>query len=475
MTVTRRQFLRLAAAGAAALAAGGFSAAPAAAKNTRPNVVIFLADDLGFGDLACHGNPIVKTPSIDAFAREAVELARFHVCPVCSPTRASLMTGRYNFRTGVADVFGKATVMDPAETTLAEVLRTAGYTTGLFGKWHLGDDPEHSPNAQGFAEALTFPGPAMPAKNYFDPQLLHNGRKEKYQGYCLDVFTDAALAFIRQNRDRPFFLYLPSNLIHTPLAVAPELAAQYDNLGLAEPTTRIYGMIRKVDDNFGRVRTALRKLGLEENTLLIFFSDNGPCSGSRPFDRHMAGLRGLKGTVYENGIRVPCFVRWPAGFSAPARSERLAAHIDLMPTILEACGAAVPETVRLDGRSLLPLLKDPGAPWPDRTIFFQWDSGQAPRKDHAWAALSEKWKLVQPAGMDSPQQQHIRNSYAKLCELQGRKDGTSIEGGPRYELYDVAADPGETRNMAASHPEIVARLRKQYEAWFDEVAARWKK
>lgn len=482
--ISRRHFMKTATLGlAGTLAASCLGAraqgvpqrtpAPAAARAPRPNIVVFLADDLGFGDLACHGNPTVKTPQLDAFARDAVELTRFHVSPVCSPTRASLMTGRYNFRTGVADVFGKATIMDPAETTLAEALRAAGYATGLFGKWHLGDDPEHSPNAQGFGEALTFPGPAMPAKNYFDPVLRHNNKPEKYRGYCLDVFTDAALAFIKAHRNRPFFCYLPSNLIHTPLAVAPELTAEYDSAGLGESTAKIYGMIRNVDNNFGRVRAALRELGLEDNTLLIFFSDNGPCSGSKPFDRHMAGLRGLKGTVYENGIRTPCFARWPAGFAGAKKMERLAGHIDLLPTILEACGAPPPAGVKLDGRSLLPLLKNPAAPWPERTLFFQWDSGQVPRRGHAWTAVTERWKLVQPTGMDSPQQQHIRDSYARLCELQGRRENSSIEGPARCELYDVAADPGETRDLAAVHPEIVGKMKKEYEAWFDEVCARW--
>jgi arylsulfatase/arylsulfatase A len=229
-------------------------------------------------------------------------------------------------------------------------------------------------------------------------------------------------------------------------------------------------MIRSVDNNFGRLRAVLKELGLEENTLLIFLSDNGPCSGSQPVDRYMAGLHGLKGTVYENGIRVPCFMRWPAGFKGPAKVTRLAAHIDVLPTVLEACGMAL--APKLDGTSLLPLLRNPAALWPDRTLFFQWDSGQTPRRGHAYAVLTERWKLVQPCGMDLPSQRHIRDRYAGLCRLQGRGE-RSIEGPPRYELYDIAADPGETKDVAAAHPEIVAKMKQQYEAWFDDVAARW--
>ena len=444
--------------------------AASAASPSRPNIVLFLADDVGYGDLACHGNPHATTPNLDAFAREAVEFTRFHVSPVCAPTRASLMTGRYNFRTGVCDVFGKGCQMDPAEVTVAEALRDAGYATGIFGKWHLGDDPTRCPNAQGFDESLVHTGAAM--RKYFDPELIQNGEKKPFKGYCMDLFTDAAVQFIKQNRARPFFLYLPANLIHTPLQVADELAAPYLAMNLGPQTSKAYGMLQSVDSSFGRLRATLKELSLETNTLLIFTSDNGPCSGSAPTNRFMAGLHGLKGTVYENGIRTPCFLRWPAGFNSPAKVDRLAAHIDIMPTILEVCGAPRPASVRLDGLSLLPLLRNPAAKWPDRTLFLQWDSGQEPRRGHAFTVLTEKWKLVQSCGMDLPSQQHIRDRYTELCALQGRGRRT-IEGAPRHELYDLASDPGETRDLAAAHPDIVERMKRRYNAWFDEVCARW--
>jgi arylsulfatase A-like enzyme len=439
----------------------------------RPNVVLFLADDLGYGDLGCHGNPHLKTPQLDTFARQAVEFTRFHVSPVCAPTRASLLTGRYNFRTGVADVFGKAANMDPKEITLAQVLRDAGYATGLFGKWHLGG-ARTGPKRHGFDESLTFQG-AVLRGGYFDPALIHNGQAGKRRGYCMDIFTDAAIAFIRKNRDRPFFVYLPANLIHTPLQVPSELAAAYDNLDLGTNTAKAYGMIRSVDDNFGRLRAVLEELGLENNTLLIFTSDNGPCSGSKLAEhRFLAGLHGLKGTVYEGGIRVPCFMRWPVGFESPGRVDRLTAHIDIMPLILAACGVPAPPGVKLDGLSLLPLLREPSSAWPDRAIFFQWDSGQVPRRGQAYSVLTEKWKLVQPCGMDLPQQQHIRDTYATLCRLQGRGD-RSIEGPPRFELYDIARDPGESKDLAKAQPKVVEKMKEQYDAWFSDVAARWLK
>lgn len=454
------------------IAAGVQAQATTTRASSPPNVVLFLTDDQGWGDLGCHGNPDARTPNMDAFARDSVELTRFHVSPVCAPTRASLMTGRYNFRTGVTDVFGTSCQMDPAEVTLAEALRAAGYATGIFGKWHLGDDGPHAPNAQGFDEALVFRKAAMRPDQYFNPTLLHNGVEQQYAGYCMDVFTDAAMDFIKANRSRPFFCYLPTNLIHTPLQVADELAAPFKTDDLDGKTARIYGMLRSVDNNLGRLRAALHELGVENNTLFIFTSDNGPCAGSVTLSRHMAGLHGLKGTVYENGIRVPCFVRWPDGFTSPARVDRLAAHLDILPTILEACGVPLPAAVKLDGISLLPLLKSPTVSWPDRTLFFQWDGGPVPRRGHAFAVLTERWKLVQPVGMDQPNQQHIRDRYAELCRAQGRGERT-IEGQSRYELYDVAADSGETKDLAADHFAVVNRMKTQYDAWFDDVCVRW--
>ena len=445
-----------------------------ATRPNRPNVILFLTDDQGWGDLGHHGNPYVRTPKLDTFARAAVEITRFHVSPVCSPTRASLMTGRYNFRTGVTDVFGPKCQMDPAEVTLAETLRAAGYATGIFGKWHLGDDGPRAPNAKGFDEALVFRGAVMHPDQYFDPKLLHNGAETQYKGYCMDVFTESAIEFIRKNRSRPFFLYLPANLIHTPLKVVDELVAPFKAGGLDHKTAAICGMLTSVDDNFGLLRGALEELGLEDNTLLIFTSDNGPCAGSVTTDRYMAGLHGLKGTVYENGVRVPCFARWPAEFHSPAKVDRLAAHIDIMPTVLDACGVPPPKGVRLDGVSLLPLLRNPSASWPDREIIFQWDAARVPRRGQACTVLTERWKLVQPVGMDAPNQQHIRDRYAELCKAQGRGE-RSIEGLPRYELYDVAANSGETKDLAAAHPDIVEKMKKQYDAWFDDVCARWLK
>jgi len=455
----------------------GLAALSAQAETKRPNVILVLADDLGYGDLACHGNTVVKTPRLDKFARESVEFTSFRVSPVCSATRASVMTGRWNFRTGVTDVRPQASQMDATETILAKPLKAAGYATAMFGKWHIGDvsaKGKNSPRAMGFDDALSFQGATL--RQYFDPPLFHNGEPVKTTGYSQDIFTDAAIDFIKKNKDKPFFIYLPYNLIHTPLQVPTQLEAEYDNLGLEDSTRKIYGMVKSVDNTFGRLLDTLKKLGLEDNTLVIFFADNGPCSSSKPFDRHMAGLRGLKGTVYENGIRVPCFMRWPDGFKAPATCPRPAAHVDLFPTILAACGVPVPAKCDLDGINLLSILKNPSAPkadYPNRTFFFQWDSGQVPRRGQAFTVVTEDWKLVQPCGMDDAHQAHIRNSYATLCRQQGLKENATIDGPARYELYNLANDPGETKNLAKEHPEIVAKMKAQYDIWFSKAAKRW--
>lgn len=473
--MNRRAFVKLAASGAGAMATWPMPVWAAAGDGTskrRPNVVVFLTDDQGYCDLGFHGNPHVKTPHMDAFAREAVEFEQFHVCPVCAPTRASLMTGRYHFRTGVTDVFGKDYFMDAGEVTLAEALRSAGYATGLFGKWHLGEGAAGGPGTQGFDESLTFPGAAM--RQYLNPTLIHNGVSKPFKGYCTDIFVDHAIEFIRKNRPKPFFLYLPTNLIHTPLQIDEEYAKPYRAQNLDDKTSRIYGMLKNVDDNLGRLRALLKELGLEDDTLMIFLSDNGPCSGSITPQRFMDGLHGLKGTVYENGIRVPCFVRWPGGFKGPEKVDRIAAHIDLMPTILDACGVPPPAGVKLDGVSLMPLLRNPKREWADRTLFFQWDSGSVPRRSHAFAVRNQRYKLVQPTGMDDSRQAHIRRRYEELCAAQGRGQRT-IEGPPRYELYDMANDPGERTDIAGRHPDLVEKMKAQYERWFDDVCARWAK
>jgi len=439
--VTRRTVL----AGAAGALLARPVEAPAMPERRPPNVVLIVTDDQAYGDLGLHGNRHLRTPWLDRLGTEGVRLDRFYVSPVCAPTRASLMTGRWNYRTCAIDTWLGRAMLHPEEVTLAEMLRSAGYRTGLFGKWHLGDNFPMRPIDRGFEEALHHNGGGMcqpadpPDGSYFDPLLRRNGRWVRERGYCTDVFGRHAVRFIERNRNRPFFLYLATNAPHSPLQAPEELVASYRSMGLGENTARVYAMVENIDDNVGRVLACLDALRLAENTIVVYLSDNGPCPSQRDPGqptRYNAGLRDEKGTVYDGGIRVPCFLRWPAGWPGGRRVDRVAAHVDLAPTILEACGVAAPDQVAFDGRSLHPLLARDGAPWADRDLFFQWHRGDEPVAWRNCAVVNQRWKLVE-----------------------GR------------ELYDLQADPSESRDAAAENPAEVARMREAYERWFRDVSA----
>lgn len=432
----------------------------------RPNVILVITDDQGYGDLGAHGNPVIQTPRLDDFTRHSARLAHFYVSPVCSPTRSSLLTGRYNYRTGVVDTYLGRSLMHPDEVTLAELLKSAGYRTGIFGKWHLGDNYPLRAMDQGFDEALVLKGggigqPSDPpgGSSYFDPILQHNGKPEQLKGYCSDVYTDAAIRFIEADGSKPFFAYLAFNAPHTPLQVAEEEVAPYRKASFAakdfpaagvpiegpidaELTAKIYGMVTNIDRNFGRLLDALDRRKLAQNTIVIFLTDNGPQQA-----RFNAGMRGKKGTVYDGGIRVPCYIRWPGQVAEGRIVEPIAAHIDITPTLMEACGIEKPNDFRIDGKSLLPLLLGQDVPWPDRTLFFQWHRGDVPELNRACATRTERWKLVQPLGNGD------------------RPDRSE------FQLFDMAAAPFELEDVAARHPDVVKRLRGEYERWFQDVGA----
>ncbi len=447
-----------------------------ALRRKQPNVIFVLTDDQGFGDLGCHGNPVIKTPNLDKFAGQSVEFSQFYVCPVCSPTRASLMTGRYNYRTKVAVAGGGWGMMAPQEVTIAETLRDGGYATAIFGKWHLGDNYPMRTIDQGFDESIVHKGGGIgypddpPGNSYFDPILQHNGKPEKFKGYCMDIYTDATIKFIENNKDRPFFVYLSTNTVHTPLQISDEYVAPYKAMGLTDKTARVYGMVTNIDDNFSRLLAKLKESGLEDNTIVIFMSDNGPSQGVVEDDRYSAGLRGLKGMVYENGIRVPCFIRWPADFKGGRKIDRIAAHIDIMPTLLEACGLDKPKDVLLDGVSLMPLLRGDDRDWPDRTLYFQWHRRPfMPQLYRCFAARNQKYKLVQAQGLGGINDAIMR-SYKQICRAQGREYNPPKNRNEfRFELFDISKDPLEKNDISAEHPEIVAKMKADYQNWFNDV------
>ncbi|MGO8745176.1 MAG: arylsulfatase [Thermoguttaceae bacterium] len=437
-----------------------------------PNIVILLTDDQGFGELGATGNPLIRTPHIDRLAAQGVSLTNFHVMPVCSPTRACLMTGRYNYRTGVTDTYLGRSLMHSDETTLAEMLARAGYRTGIFGKWHLGDNYPMRAMDKGFLESLVLnggglaqpgdpPDPVDERGAYFNATLRHNGTWVKTNGYVSDVISDAAMQFIQKKGDQPFFVYLPFNCPHAPHQVPDEYrryyrgkdfsAAQFPKNGHpmaanrdADDLARVYAMIENIDDNVGRLLAKLDELKLAGNTIVVFFSDNG-CQQHNGYN---AGFQGWKGTPYEGGIHQFCFLRWPGQFQAGRRVDRIAAHIDLAPTLLDLCGLPVPQNVKFDGLSLAPLLRGGQVAWPDRVLFFQWHRGDAPERYRAFAARSQDWKLVQPLGA-----------------------GETWTHKTRFQLYDMAHDPLEMHDLAAQEPGRVAKLKTAYDAWFNDVTA----
>ena len=430
-----------------------------------PNIFLIMTDDQGYGDLGCTGNPVIDTPNIDRMAAASASMSNFYVSPVCAPTRASLMTGRYNYRTRVVDTFKGRAMMDPDEVTVAEVLGAAGYATGIFGKWHLGDCYPMRTIDQGFEQSLVHRGgglaqPSEPIENgnrYTDPILFHNGRQVNTKGYCTDVYFDAALEFVEKSHaaGQPFFVYLPTNAPHGPFHdVPPELYEKYkskdltpaliDGKGDVDTVARIYAMIENVDQNVGRLFAKLDALDATEDTIVIFMVDNGP-NGLR----YVGNMRGTKTQVHDGGIRSPFFVHWPARLKAGTKSDRVAAHIDVMPTLLDAAGVPLPAGVKLDGRSLLPLLEGRDVAWKDRTIVIQSHRGDAPVGYHNFAARSQTWKLLHATGFGSE----------------------TLPDGKPFELYDINNDPYEQNNLARSRPDVLRNMKVAYDDWFDNVSA----
>ena len=448
-------------------------AARATDKVSPPNVILILTDDQGYGDLSLHGNDKLATPVMDRLAGQSTRFDRFFVSPLCTPTRACLMTGRYYLRTGAVSVTRGLETLRPQEVTIAEVLKSAGYATGCFGKWHLGEHFPSHPNGQGFDEFFGMPTGHW--DNYFDPVLEHNGQPVQTRGYITDVLTDAAIEFIEEHREEPFFCYVPYNAPHTPLQISDTYFDKYKALGLDDRVAAIYGMVQNIDENLGRLLQRVDELSLARRTIVFFLSDNGP-EGPQG-SRYNAGMRGMKGQVHEGGVRVPLFVRWPGKIAAGRVLAPIAAHIDLLPTIAEMCGVVVPETLALDGRSLAPLLlgqqaasprTKSGTRGPQDRLQNQLRTDADEKKADCWPermifTRMPGWRrmvsYVEPVITDlQPLPAAVRTQRWRLTNL-----GTS------WELYDMIADPGQVHDVAAQHPEVVGRLLKAYEKWFADV------
>ncbi len=420
----------------------GFAATPA-----RPNVLLVMLDDVGYGDFSCHGSPFIKTPHFDALHDSGVRLTDFHVAPMCSPTRGQLLTGLDAFRNG-ASVIASSRMMVRSDVPMApRFFADAGYATGQFGKWHLGENPPHRPEDRGFQQSLWFPMQEISAmadywgNDYFDPVLRRpGGRQEKSSGYCTDVFFREALAFMtrEQAAGRPFFCYLPLNACHGPQWAPPELrrriAAQFPDL--APGQVGYLAMLANADENFGELESFLSGSGLRDNTVVVFLTDNG---GYALVGRYNAGMRGGKSRLAEGGHRVPCFIRWPAGGIHGGRDVPGLTQVqDLLPTLLELCGLTPPLGSRFDGLSLAAALRGRGAV-PDRTLIVQYGP---PEPFRMTCVLRGRWRL--------------------LSDIKGL-----AVGGP--ELYDLVTDPLQRTNLIEARPDLARDLRAAYDAWWQGV------
>lgn len=440
------------AASSSAFAAGP----PSPLAGSRPNIVLVMPDDMGYADLACHGNPLIQTPNLDRLHRDSLRFTDFHVSPTCAPTRAALMTGRHEFKNGVTHTIAERERLTLRAATLAQMLQRAGYVTGIFGKWHLGDEELYQPLQRGFDESFihgaggigqSYPGSCgdVPGNAYVDPFVRHNGRFVRTKGYCTDVFFAKAFEWIDQVsiEERPFFAYITPNAPHAPLVSPGE---RYEKLyagkslhgsPLSRDDVAYYAMITNIDENIGRLMKGLSDRGLDRDTLVIFICDNGG-THTHLFN---GGFRGRKGTPYYGGTHSPSFWHWAGKLPSGVDCAALTGHIDIFPTLAALAGATLTpdEKTQVEGRSLIPLLEDPESPWDDR--FFvshvgRWPSGaaQSNRNNH-YAIRNRRFQLVND-----------------------------------QELYDLETDRGEQRNVIAEHPTVVAELRNEYDQWWSDVA-----
>ncbi|WP_202921518.1 arylsulfatase [Anatilimnocola aggregata] len=444
--------------------------AEGAAAGRAPNVVLIITDDQGYGDLGVHGNTMIRTPHLDTLAKQSVRLTNFHVDPTCAETRSALMTGKYSCRVGVWHTIMGRSILRQDEKILPQYFAEAGYRTGHFGKWHLGDNWPYRPHDRGFHEALFSGGggvgqsPDAWGNDYFDDTFSRNGTPEKQTGYCTDVWFHNASAFIEKNKNNPFFCYIATNAPHGPYNVDPKYSKPYVERGVPQPMANFYGMIENIDENIGSLLKKLDEWKLSENTVVIYMTDNGTAAGvgggrmgggknakkkvapqnDGQWNGFAAGMRAQKGSQYDGGHRVPCFIRAPFLKSLKPGSEvsELTAHFDLLPTLRDICQFPAQRTLaseQLDGRSLAPLLAGENAkPWQPRTLVVHSQRVEHPEMWRKCAVLTQQHRLV---------------------------DG--------QELYDIVADPAQKADIAADHAPVVAQLRGEYERWWKHVSPRF--
>jgi arylsulfatase A-like enzyme len=445
-------------------------------EGSKPNIILVITDDQGYAPVGRHGHPWLKTPHLDALHDSSLRLKRFMVCPTCSPTRSALMTGRDPLKNGITHTIFERERMTLLAVTLPQVLKTVGYNSGIFGKWHLGDEAEYQPEKRGFDEAFIHGAGGIgqkydcscadaPDNKYTDPVIRHNGKFVKTHGFCTDVFFTAAMGWMKQQKDsgKPFFAYIATNAPHSPYIAPEKNAKRFTDLGFSADQAGFYGMVENIDENMGRMADKLKAWDLYKNTVVIFMSDNGMAPGPGPSKDLAPGYPffnadhiGMKGGTDEGSVRVPFFIRWDGHIPAGKDVHTLAAHIDVFPTLASLAGASLPSG-QVEGRSLLPLLSDTKAPWEDRFIYThvaRWPVGDEPDK-HQWinyGVRNQKYRLVGPKGGGG-----------------NPKKGKKAGGKPAGEaLYDMESDPMQTKNVISEHPDVVAKMKAAYDAFWKE-------
>lgn len=440
----------------------------ATAQSTdRPNVILIITDDQGYGDFGFTGNPHVQTPNLDQLAKQSIRFNNFYVSPVCAPTRSSLMTGRYSLRTGVRDTYNGGAIMASNEVTIAETLKEVGYQTGIFGKWHLGDNYPSRPSDQGFDESLIHLSGGMGQvgdfttyfqgdHSYFNPVLWHNNEQEAYEGYCSDIFAANAIEFIEENKDGPFFCYLSFNAPHTPLQVPAQYLEKYKDIDPSkgfeesdqpfpemsekdkEDARKVYAMVDNIDDNLGQLFQKLEDLEIAEETIVIFMTDNGPQQR-----RYKAGLRGLKGSVWRGGVRVPLLFKYPKMKTRVEEVEATVAHLDILPTIAALCEADLPKMKKIDGKNMLPLLQGERVEAIDnRALFFTW-TRKSPELYNNMALQKGAYKLVGQTDYDAPI--------------------------TAFGLFNIQEDPYEQNNLIEEHTAIALDLKQDLDNYYADL------
>lgn len=470
----RSDFIRLSALSITAGTAPVLGARRSKLAGKKPNIILVMTDDQGMGDLSCMGNPDLNTPHLDKFYKNSTRFTEFHVSPTCAPTRSAIMCGRHEFKNGVTHTIYERERMALDAVTLPELLQTAGYETGIFGKWHLGDEDEYQPNNRGFTEMFihgaggigqAYDGSCADFKQnqenvYFDNVMRHNDRVVNTKGFCTDVFFDAAINWTEKMRkeDKPFFTFITPNAPHGPMIAPEKYKKPFLDAGWEESTGKNkfgqkkisgipgrYGMIVNLDDNMAKLVKQMDKWKAWENTLVIFMTDNGMAgrSGDRNGKKVKMfnyGWKSGKGTTYEGGTHVPAFWRWDGVLKAGVDINALSAHVDLLPTFCELAGVKMPKKMQqLEGRSMVPMMENPKAKMKDRYVYAhkgRWATGTDPEKSKykGCGIRNQRWRFVD-------------NKY----------------------LYDITKDPKEKQDVADKYPEVVAELRKAYDKWWAEA------